>query len=253
MMAYVNSLNRFKPQALDGYFTAMLDIAHFIERKNLKLTFKPIAIFPTSETLTSAGRATLERVFSCKVYDQYASSEGAPFVTECSHQVLHQELASGVFEHFEAGSHEVLVTSFTTHGTPLIRYRIGDSMVFASGEHSTCKCGLKAPVVQEIEGRKLDFLYTAQKAKVNAANVAGLFKELENTVIRAQLHQDQIDEIVILLETDQEKYHSQHEDKLKKEFHQRFGLDTKLLIRYVDEIPREASGKFRMIQNNIVD
>jgi len=89
--------------------------------------------------LTKSGRELLERVFKCKVYDQYASSEGAPFVTECENQVLHMELASGVFEHFEDGSDEVLVTSFTTHGTPLIRYRIGDSMTF-SEKVKTCKC-----------------------------------------------------------------------------------------------------------------
>ena len=65
--------------------------------------------------VTSSGRELLERVFSCNVYDQYASSEGAPFVAECGSQVLHIELTSGVFEHFEEGSDAVLVTSFTTH------------------------------------------------------------------------------------------------------------------------------------------
>lgn len=122
MKFYVESLNRFKPQAIDGFFTSMCDVARYIERHNIKLRFQPVAIFPTSETLTDSGRELLERVFDCKVYDQYASSEGAPFVTECEKQVLHVELASGVFEHFEENSDEVLVTSFTTHGTPLIRY-----------------------------------------------------------------------------------------------------------------------------------
>ena len=251
MKYYVASLNRFKPHAIDGYFTSITDIAQYIERHQLKLTFTPVAIFPTSETITESGRALLERVFKCKVYDQYASSEGAPFVTECQYQTLHVEMASGVFEHFEAGSDEVLVTSFTTHGTPLIRYRIGDAMVFAD-QMSPCPCCMEAPIVKEIKGRKLDFLYTAQGAKVNAANVAGLFKNLGNAVIRAQTIQDQRDEITILLETDKRRYNAEFEMELVEEFQRRFGLDTKLVIQHVDEIPREKSGKFRMIKNNVI-
>lgn len=118
---YIEELNKFKPQAIDGFFSPICDIANYIERKQISLSFIPIAIFPTSETLTIEGRELIERVFKCKVYDQYASSEGAPFITECKSQVLHINLNSGVIEHFEEGSDEVLVTSFTTYGTPLIR------------------------------------------------------------------------------------------------------------------------------------
>ena len=171
--SYVESLNRFKPHSIDGFFTSMCDVANYIERHQVALKFKPIAIFPTSETLNESGRALLERVFGCKVYDQYASSEGAPFVTECPEQNLHLELSSGVFESME-GSDEVLVTSFTTHGTPLIRYRIGDRMQFAP--QATCTCGNPAPIVRSIEGRRLDYLYTAEGAKINAGNISNILK-----------------------------------------------------------------------------
>jgi phenylacetate-CoA ligase len=251
MKYYVESLNKFKPHALDGFFMSMCDIAGYIERHNIKLEFQPIAIFPTSETLTQSGRELLERVFKCKVYDQYASSEGAPFVTECPNQTLHIELASGVFEHFEDGSDEVLVTSFTTHGTPLIRYRIGDSMKFGNKEAS-CSCGIQAPIVDEIQGRRLDFLYTADGAKINAGNVANLFKNMPNALIRAQAIQDKMDEIIIKLEVDKKRYKPEYDELLRDEFLHKFGIGTKIIIEHVDEIPREKSGKFRMIKNNVV-
>lgn len=246
---YVDSLNKFKPQAIDGFFTCMCDIASYIERHKIKLDFTPIAIFPTSETLTKAGRELLERVFKCKVYDQYASSEGAPFVTECKEQVLHMELATGVFEHFKEGSDEILVTSFMTHGTPLIRYRIGDSMSFDEG--SICKCGIESPIVKEIQGRSLDFLYTAEGAKINAGNVANLFKNMPNALIRAQAIQERLDEIKIKLEVDKKLYKPEYDDLLKDEFLHKFGKGTRIIIEHVDEIPREKSGKFRMIKNYI--
>ncbi|CAM3775454.1 exopolysaccharide biosynthesis protein VpsH [Aeromicrobium ponti] len=247
---YVESLNKFKPLAIDGFFMSICDIAGYIERHNIELKFTPVAIFPTSETLTDSGRQLLERVFKCKVYDQYASSEGAPFVTECKDQELHMELTSGIFEHFEYGSNEVIVTSFTTHGTPLIRYRIGDSILL-SDKKNQCKCGLEAPVVKEIQGRKLDFLYTAEGAKINGGNVANLFKNMPNALIRAQTIQDKIDEITIKLEADRELYKAEYDDLLKDEFIHKFGKGTKIRIEHVDEIPREKSGKFRMIKNNV--
>lgn len=247
--AYVESLNRFKPDAIDGFFTSMCDVASYIERHHIPLAFQPVAIFPTSETLTKTGRELLERVFRCKVYDQYASSEGAPFVTECKNQVLHMELASGVFEHISEDDDEILVTSFTTHGTPLIRYRIGDRMKFA--DRNDCSCGLHGPVVEEIQGRRLDFLYTPKGAKINAGNVSNLLKNLPNAVIRAQFHQERMDEITVFLEVEKDRYGNNEEKLLREEFFHKFGPDLKVNICVVNEIPREKSGKFRMIVNAV--
>ena len=248
MKYYVDSLNQFKPQAIDGFFTSMCDVAGYIERHDIKLCFTPIAIFPTSETLTQSGRNLLERVFNCKVYDQYASSEGAPFITECKDQILHVEMSSGVFEHYEKNNNEVLVTSFTTHGTPLIRYKIGDAIDYFDDDQ-ICTCGLASYRVKQIHGRKLDFLYTADGAKVNAGNVANLFKNMPNTIIRAQTIQRKFNEIEILLEADSSLYIDEYDHLLVNEFHHKFGDNTNIIINHVDEIPREKSGKFRMIKN----
>lgn len=248
---YVNSLNKFKPHAIDGFFSSMVDIANYIERNNITLEFTPIAIFPTSETLTESGRELLERVFRCKVYDQYASSEGAPFITECEHQNLHIELSSGYFEHLEAHNNEILVTSFTTHGTPLVRYRIGDSMVFGFEEGIKCPCGNNSPVIKEIQGRKLDYLYTAEGAKINGGNIANLFKNVQNALVRAQTIQNEIGKVTVLLEIDKDKYNTKNDDLIKNEFKHKFGRTTEVKIKHVNEIPREKSGKFRMIKNMI--
>ncbi len=243
---YVEELNRFKPHAIDGFFTSMCDVANYMKRHGLKAEFKPVAIFPTSETLTDEGRVLLEEVFGCPVYDQYASSEGAPFVTEWPDRKKRMELSTGVFEHLE-GTNEILVTSFTTHGTPLIRYRIGDAMEWDED-------GLKdeiSPVVKSIHGRKLDFLYSAEGAKINAGNVSNLLKYLPNVVIRAQFVQETMDEVTALLEVEKNKFKQEHENALRKEFVQKFGPNTRFVIKIVDSIPRERSGKFRMIKNNV--
>lgn len=246
MQYYVEDLNRFKPHALDGFITSMCDVAGYIERHNIPLSFKPVAIFPTSETLTEEGRTLLERVFGCKVYNQYASSEGAPFVNDCPEQHLHVLLASGVFETY--GDHdEVLVTSFTTHGTPLIRYRIGDRMIFA--RDAVCCCGDTSPVVKAIEGRRLDFLYTSEGAKINAGNVSNILKYLPNVIVHSQFVQTVKDEVTLLLEIDKALFKPEYENLIREEFMHTFGQATRLKIQYVEEIARETSGKYKMIKN----
>lgn len=249
---YVESLNQFKPQALDGYFSAMVLIANYIERHNPTLEFTPIGIFPTAENIDPSGKKLLERVFQCKVYDQYASSEGAPFITECSHQRLHIELSSGVFEHMDDSSNEILVTSFTTHGTPLIRYRIGDMLSFEEPE-VTCTCGLESPLIKRLEGRNMDFLYTADGRKIRLSNMTGVFDRIPIGIVQAQFIQNRMDELTLLIQKDPKTFKPYILDILKEDITYRFGEATKLTMEFVDHIPKEKNGKFRLIKNNVVN
>lgn len=248
---YVDELNRFKPQSIDGFFSSICDVASYIERNKIKLNFTPIAIFPTSETITETGRNLIEKVFKCQVYNQYASSEGAPFITECKNKKLHMQLHSGIFEHFEDENDEVLVTSFTTHGTPLIRYKIGDVISFAPNSDERCSCEDNQPVVESIQGRNLDFLYNAEGVKINSGNISNLFKNIPNAIKKAQLVQTQKDSVTVLLEIDKKNYKKEYDQIIKNEFTMKFGNATQLFIEYVDEIQREKSGKYRFIKNEV--
>lgn len=244
---YIRSLNHFKPHALDGFFTSMVDVANYIDRHQIPLTFSPIAIFPTSETITPTGRALLERIFGSPVYDQYASSEGAPFITQCTYRTLHVETSTGVFEPHPNDSEGIVVTSFTSSGTPLIRYAIGDSISF--GPSIECQCGLATPTVLAIKGRTDEFLYRADGGKINSGNIANLFKNIPNALIRAQLVQSEIGRVQVLLEVDQRLYRDQFDDLLRDEFRHKFDHQTEIEIRHVKAIPRQQSGKYQFIIN----
>ena len=245
---YVDSLNQYKPEAIDGFFTSICDVASYIERHGCPLSFRPLAVFPTSETVNAEGRALIERVFGCRVYDQYASSEGAPFVTECPEQRLHMERNTGVIELQPNG--EILVTSFTTRGTPLIRYAIGDVME-AEDPGFRCPCGLHGPVIRQILGRRLDFLYRPDGAKINAGNVSNLLKYLPNSVVRAQFRQERMDEVEILLEMAGGVLDEAGRNVVLEKCRHTLGADMRVSIRVVDRIPRETSGKLRMIVNTV--
>ena len=101
---YVRKLNRFKPHLLDGYPSTIFILARYIKNNNITLGFKPVAISVTAETLYDYQRKTIEEAFQAKVYNQYASAEGSPMISECREGNLHMHLDTGYFEYRERGS-----------------------------------------------------------------------------------------------------------------------------------------------------
>jgi len=167
---YIKKLNRFKPTLLDGYPSAIYIISRFINQNNLKLQFTPKAIAVTAETLYDYQRLEIQKAFDCHVYNQYASSEGSPFITECVHGNLHLNTDSGVFEFINSNGEkakpgevaQLVVTSFTNLKTPLIRYNIEDTVLLCTDE-KTCDCGCSMPMIEKLTGREDDILWTKEK------------------------------------------------------------------------------------------
>lgn len=244
---YVENLNIFKPQALDGYPSAIYQISRYILKNNIILDFKPIAIFPTAETLLPHYKNTIEKAFQCKVLDQYASSEGAPFIVGCKEGNLHYCMDTGAIEVDSNGY--MIVTCFDTHGTPLIRYNIGDKIKFSNV--NKCKCGSSLPVVERIEGRGHDYLISKTKGNFPELWMSIVSAKFQNTVKAMQFVQDRIDEIKVFLEVD-ENYDPNYNEIILDELRYIFGEDMLIIIEIVDIIPKEASGKFRLIKNNMI-
>lgn len=248
---YVENLNQYKPVEMDGFCSTMYDIAKYMNYHNIKPTFTPIAIFPTSETVMEFHRDMLEDVFGCKVINQYASSEGAPFIIEFPDGYMHECLDTGVFEHIRTDKGtKLLVTSFTTHGTPLIRYDIGDNIIECSeDDHPDMSIGF--PAIKAIDGRKADALCSQERGHVSNANLSNVIKHLPNSIINIQFVQDKIDHILIRIVVDKNKYNINSEKHILKEMAIRFGEKMTYDIEYVEKIERSSSGKMRMIINQI--
>jgi phenylacetate-CoA ligase len=248
MNLYINDLNKFKPDVLNGFVSAIYELAGYIDRNKCELKFKPKAIFTTSETLLTVHRELIERVFDTTIYNQYASAEGAPFITECTNGNLHYNLDTGVIETVSENSDEMIVTSFTTYGTPLIRYNIGDLITFKKGH---CTCGSSHPLVEKIDGRKVDYLISKTKGKISLSHLADVIKGNPNSIKKMQFIQDSINDVKVNIVVDESLYIKEHENMIIKEMKYRFGHEATIIVNKVDDILREKSGKFSIIKNNI--
>lgn len=244
---YVENLNKFKPESLDGYPSAMYELARYIIDNNITLSFTPIAIFPTAETLLPHYKKAIEKAFRCPVRDQYASSEGAPFITECKCGKLHYCIDTGVIEFADDG--EMTVTCFETHGTPLVRYRIGDRAFLS--ENQECGCGCKMPIVDRIEGRTLDYIQTKSNGKMTSIYLSLVSSGFDNSVKAMQFIQNDLDSVDIYLVTDN-KYKREMDQIILDKLNYNLGPDMDYRIHLVDELHKDPSGKCRLIINKTI-
>lgn len=249
---YVKQLKRFKPESIDGYTTVIHRMAKYINDNQIKLNFKPIAIFPTAETLTDDMKQDIEKAFNCPVRNQYASSEGAPFITENINGELEINPEAGVFEleHIQENIYELIVTGFYTTTTPLFRYKIGDSVeLYKELPPNYSQRDIK---IKRIIGRNNDFLISNERGIVTNVNLSTVVKEAGQSIKNSQFVQNKIDEIDIYLVTEEKINKEKLEKLLISKLKIRFGETTIFKFKYVDSISKTTGGKTRFTINNIV-
>lgn len=248
---YVNKLNDFKPETLDGFPTILERVSKYILEHNIKLTFTPIAIFPTAEALTDEMKDNIEKAFGCPVRNQYASSEGSPFITENVEGQLEIGPMSGYFElqQIEDRIYELIVTGFYTTTTPLFRYKIGDSVeLYEDLPENYTQKDIK---IKRIIGRNNDFLKSNERGIVTNVHLSTTLKVLGNSIIDAQFIQDKLNELSIKLVAEKDVDKNKIKNKLEKELISTFGKKTKFNYEFVDKIELTQGGKKRFTINNL--
>lgn len=251
--AYWSALEEFAPDFLVGFPSSVCDICAVAKERGLTAGWTPTAFFPTAETVLPEHRALVAEVLGCTTRDQYASSEGAPFIFECSAGRLHQQLLSGVFEVLDeqgepAREGELVVTSFSTRGTPLVRYRIGDRIRLADPS-ATCSCGSAQPLVERLDGRTTDFIHSPENGRVNLGNISNCTKGVDG-IVRFQIIQNAPDSVDLLVEGGR-AFDSEQQTRFLSALALRLGSGMEIRLHRVDEIQKERSGKFRIVKNNL--
>lgn len=112
-----------------------------------------------------------------------------------------------------------------------------------------CTCGNSNPLVKEILGRIDDFVFSKETGKINLGNVSNTTKGTIG-IVKFQVIQDNLDKLQILVVADQ-NYSESDEKIFLNNWRERVGSKMKIEITIVDEIPKQSSGKFRIVKNNI--
>ena len=150
-------LERIQPSHVMTYPETLKEVAEAAEAQGARLNFR--TFISTGETLTHETRATIARIFDCRVIDIYGAREIGPIAFQCPDGEGYHACAEAlVFELLDEedrpvgpGAYgRVVVTALYNYAMPFIRYDIGD---YALARGQPCSCGRGLPWIREIAGR----------------------------------------------------------------------------------------------------
>lgn len=251
MKIWVDKIRRFDAKFMHGYPSSIYLFAKFLEDIDIKdISFQ--AVFTTAEPLMPKYRDTIERVFSCEVFDLYGANDGGGFSFECKeHNGLHCASESCMIEVIkEDGSvagdgepGEIVSTDLFNYAMPFIRYKVGD---IGTVDSKPCKCGRGLLLLKEIKGRSHDFLTTKDGQKVHGEFFGHLFRGI--ACIR-QFYVVQESECELSIYIKPNIVPSANELRWIENVVQRKFDGMDINIHLTESTPVTASGKFKYIVN----
>ncbi len=248
--AYVERLERYRPEVIVGYVSSVHLLADHINRHGLAGSIRPRAVLVSSETLFPWMRADIEAAFGCEVFDGYGLGELAAFITECRHHRMHVSPEYGVVESVatDGERHRLVATGLFNQAMPLLRYDTGDIVRLAPPEQR-CPCGRALPLVEELLGRADDYVVTPDGRSVGPAPLSLAFQGVPG-IREAQIRQDEVASVLVSLVVDP-TFDADRQQQLDDELRARLGPDLAIHYDQVAAIERTVWGKRRLVDSRI--
>jgi phenylacetate-CoA ligase len=225
--------------ALSNYFLADLIVKNKINVSQLK------AVLTSSEKLTDEMRGVFKKAYGCKTYDSDSGVEACGLISENSEGDFLWSPDTGIAEVIDnegniALDGELISTGLLNFDQPLIRYRISDNIKISKSQLTKSGSGMLK--VDEVYGRLEDAIITKDGRKI--ISLYRLFLDIPHLKL-AQVIQYTFVEFEINIVVDN-SFDLNQKDNIKKRFYERIGDNINLKINMVSNIPKTASGKYRL-------
>lgn len=185
---YYNAFKKYKIQIIEGYPSTIYSLVKLFKSKGLKINTVE-HVMTTAEQLLDYQKQEIEEFFGCKVFDFYGSSEGSTYMYLTpegnylnANTVGFVEVVDEDYKPVKPGEFgRMLVTSFSSSFTPLIRYDIGDYCSIVNINNYVDEPLL----IKEIGGRKEDVFITEEGKHFTRFSLC--LKFLPDCIIESQL------------------------------------------------------------------
>ena len=255
---YINIMNKLRPKFLWGYPSTIYQIAILMEQTKLNLDFTFKAVFCGSEKLFEYQREKINSVFKTKVYSYYGHSEYLALGGECEHSNrYHFYPQYGYTEFLPTGQKnsngkeifELVATGFNNRVMPLIRYRTGDYAILS--DENYCKCGRNYLMVDEIIGRKQEFIIDFEGSVISATSlIFGQHFEAFEVIDALKIYQKKKGKIEIHFVKNQQ-YNAKLIDLMKDKVELILGRRIKVDFVAVDNIAKSPIGKAKLVEQEL--
>lgn len=252
MYKYIQALKEFKPEYMHVYASSIYILADFMKRNHILPISSIKAILVGSENVYPHQRQLVEEVMNCRLFSHYGHCERACLAGECVHsnyyhifwQYGYTELINGKGEHAtkEDEAAEIVATSFDNYAMPLIRYK---TMDIACNTNDICELHSNYKLIKNVKGRLQEVLVTSTGRYISMTSI-NMHSDVFDNVKQFQFYQDDPAFCVFNI-VKKSSYTFKDEENIIVELKKKLGNDIGLRLKYVDEIPRTISGKYRFL------
>ena len=132
---------------------------------------------------------------------------------------------------------------------PFIRYRTGDVTQPVGG---TCKCCRTFSRMTMVQGRTTDFVVTPDGRWQHALSVIYVVRDIEG-VAEFKILQEDVDDVRVIIKTHPTIYPDDGHSRIVRGIKKRMGDSVQVNIEMVDDIPKDASGKYRYVVSKVAE
>jgi phenylacetate-CoA ligase len=254
-MRWWEVLKKYEPTIIYAYPSVAADFSRWLEGRG----YQPKSVkgvFCSAEVLFPNHRNVIERVFNCKVFNQYGSRETPCVACECPEGNMHLFLDLNRVEFLDqpenpSGPKRIIVTPYENYAQPLLRYDLGD---FGAPKEGMCPCGRGFPLMEMNLGRENDHVRALDGRIIYPSFLIHLL-DGKKWIRRFQFRQVKPDGLELVMEADSLPDIQEHVNRLASEMlphlQAKMGAGIKLNIRAVPFIERTSAGKHRFVINEI--
>jgi len=243
---YFNALEKNKIEIIEGYPSVIVTLVRLLKLHNLQLT-RIKHILTTAEKLLPHIKEEIETYFQTTIFDFYGSSEGSVFMYYSNKGYYLNSNVVGFFECVDENYNELenskngrmLVTSFTSNFTPLIRYDIGDYATIVSKENERI-------CVSEIQGRQEE-IYESPSGK-SFGRFSLILKHLPDSILESQLILTQKSNQVKLQYTSEENLPNVAFSTFEKKFSELLATEFSFTYERVLKFDKTNRGKLSAVK-----
>jgi phenylacetate-CoA ligase len=245
--SYLDAISQYGVTYLFGYTSSLYPLAQAVIESGRRDMGMAVAI-TNAEPVYDYQRTAIAQAFNCPVRETYGMAEIVAAASECSGGRLHLWPEVGWIEVIDdnqlvphGSSGDLVCTGLLNVDMPLIRYRTGDRGALTGGL-KTCQCGRTLPVIESVDGRTDDALYTTDGRRIGRLDP--LFKS-DLPIHEAQIIQEALD-CVRVRYVPTPKFNPDHESEITQRLQARMGK-VKVVMEPLAEVPRGPNGKFRAV------
>jgi len=251
---FIKYMNQFKPFILRGYSSSLWSLAKYVDKHQINIP-DISCVITTAEVLHEHQRKKLANVFKCHILNSYGCREVSQIAMECpKHNGLHVLMENQIVELVDSNEDvapneigSVVVTNLNNYGMPFIRYEIED--MARQSSISKCDCNRGLSLIDQIIGREKGRIITPSGNHIHYGYFVTKLFGIPG-VEEYQIIQNTIKNIVILIVGNPDL----PKDKLeliRKQMMNEIGENIQIEVKYVDQIKRSETGKYRLLISKV--